>query len=229
MPITLTVGAGVSAPGQQVFIPIRLQTADVPVRAIQVHLAFNPIPFSSVVGRAGGFIPASWIVSSNLAAPGDLRFIVADPTGVGKSFDEGILFAGFTIAHNATPQSIPVNISFQDIRDQTNTQLAVTTTNGSITINPTILASNIATLTVTHPEAVRLDISPEVTSIPIGATQQYTAVCTLADSTTLTCTDHVRWISLTPAIATIDAAGLATGISAGEGRIMAQLLSPAVQ
>ena len=50
---------------------------------------------------------------------------------------------------------------------------------------------------------------------PKGATQQFTATGTFSDNTTQNLTSQVTWASATPAVATINAAGLATAVAVG--------------
>jgi Bacterial Ig-like domain (group 2) len=64
-------------------------------------------------------------------------------------------------------------------------------------------------------------MTPTSPSIAVGATQQFTATGTYQNSSTADITRSVTWNSATPAVATIDAAGLATGVSAGTSNITA--------
>jgi len=66
-------------------------------------------------------------------------------------------------------------------------------------------------------------VTPDGYSMPATNTQQYTATGTYSDSSTMDITGSVTWASATPAVATITAAGLATGISAGDSIISATL------
>jgi hypothetical protein len=223
---TLTVGTAIRAPGQEISLPIHLDTLGVLVRGIQVNIAFDPTPFTIVSCRLNLSIPPTWIFSSNLPSAGDLRFGALDPTGAGLPFNGTVFFVHFFISNNATPQTVAINVALQDIRDANSIVLPVIVTNGLVTVTTTILISNPAVLTVTHPTPVSLAILPTTASLQRGASQQYTAVCTLQDGSTLICTDHVQWISSAPEVATIGPTGLATGMSAGEAHITAQLTDP---
>lgn len=67
-------------------------------------------------------------------------------------------------------------------------------------------------------------VTPANTTIPNTTTQQYTAVGTYSDTTTMDITDDVVWSSDTPAVATIVAGtGLATAVGAGSTTISATL------
>ena len=60
-------------------------------------------------------------------------------------------------------------------------------------------------------------------SISIGASQQFTATGTYSDGSTQDVTSQARWTSSNTGVATIDAGGLATGISSGVTTISATL------
>jgi len=66
-------------------------------------------------------------------------------------------------------------------------------------------------------------VTPANPSISVGATQQFTATGTYSDNSTQNLTSQVAWVSATPTVATINAAGLATGVSAGTSSISATL------
>ena len=92
----------------------------------------------------------------------------------------------------------------------------------SITAAQDGVTSNTATLAVTPPAAlVSIAVTPSPVSIDEGQTQQFTATGTFDDSSTADLTSSVTWQSDTPSVATIDATGLATGVSAGPTLITA--------
>ena len=66
-------------------------------------------------------------------------------------------------------------------------------------------------------------MTPENPGILIGASQQFTAVGTYSDGSTRDITRQVTWISSESGVATINAGGLAMGISAGTTMISASL------
>src|SRR5205085_124447 len=55
-----------------------------------------------------------------------------------------------------------------------------------------------------------------------GKTQDFTATGTFSDHSTLNLTGQVTWTSATPAVASISAAGLATGLAVGTTSISAR-------
>ncbi len=60
-------------------------------------------------------------------------------------------------------------------------------------------------------------------TVAVGATDQFTATCTYTDSTTAPCTNSVSWSSDTLTVATVNPAGLVTGVSAGSAKITASV------
>ena len=60
-----------------------------------------------------------------------------------------------------------------------------------------------------------IEVTPAVSNIPIGTTQQYKALGVFSDGTSADMTTSVVWQSGTTTVATIDARGLATGFTAG--------------
>jgi Bacterial Ig-like domain (group 2) len=66
-------------------------------------------------------------------------------------------------------------------------------------------------------------VTPANPSVAAGATQQFTAIGTFSDNSTQDLTSQVSWTSDTPAVATIDATGLATGVTPGTANISATL------
>jgi len=83
--------------------------------------------------------------------------------------------------------------------------------------------SGTATLTVTPaaPSLSSIAITPTAPSIAIGATQQFAATGVYSDGTTQNLTSSVTWSSSSTTVAAINAAGLASGVSAGSTTITA--------
>ncbi len=72
------------------------------------------------------------------------------------------------------------------------------------------------------PLMVSIEVTPEG-SVPLGATQQFTATATFDDDSTSDVTAQVTWSSSDTGVATIDAAGLATSHTVGSADITATL------
>ena len=78
-------------------------------------------------------------------------------------------------------------------------------------------------LTVTPATLQSIAVTPVNPKIAKGATQQFTAMGTFSDSTTVNITSQVTWNSATTATATIDSSGLATSVTTGATNITASM------
>jgi hypothetical protein len=76
-------------------------------------------------------------------------------------------------------------------------------------------------LTVTGPTLVSVAVTPANPSVVKGKTEQFTATGTFSDNSTQNLTASVTWTSQTPGVATVNASGLATGVTAGTSKIQA--------
>ncbi len=93
---------------------------------------------------------------------------------------------------------------------------------GSTTITAalgTITAS--ATLNVNSTALISIALTPSAPSIALGTSQQFAAIGTYADGSTLDLTTSVTWISSSPSVATVNVSGLATSVSTGQSSISA--------
>jgi trimeric autotransporter adhesin len=68
---------------------------------------------------------------------------------------------------------------------------------------------------VANDTVTQLAVSPVNPTVQVGATSQFTATGTTAVGNTIDVTPGVSWSSSKPAIATVNSAGLLTGVSAG--------------
>ena len=95
---------------------------------------------------------------------------------------------------------------------------------GTTTITATLgSVSTTATLTVTNATVTLITVTPSSKTIAPGTKQNFNATGTFSDSTTQIITSDVVWASDTLSVATITAAGTATGVSAGTTNISATL------
>jgi uncharacterized protein YjdB len=83
--------------------------------------------------------------------------------------------------------------------------------NGTASLIVTALVKNIASIAV----------SPASASFAAGATQQFTATATYSDGTTGDITTTAAWTTANTGIATINSAGLATGVASGSTSVSA--------
>jgi Bacterial Ig-like domain (group 2) len=89
----------------------------------------------------------------------------------------------------------------------------ITATSGKVSGTANLTVATLASIAVT----------PNPASVGIGGTVQFTATGTFSDSSTANISSQVTWKSATPAVATISAAGLATGVTLGTSNITATL------
>ena len=69
----------------------------------------------------------------------------------------------------------------------------------------------------------QIGVTPANATVAPGGTQQFTATGTYSDSSTANITSQVTWMSSSPGVATINASGMATGVTAGTTTISASL------
>jgi trimeric autotransporter adhesin len=102
--------------------------------------------------------------------------------------------------------------------------LATGVATGSSTISATLSGVTGSTvLTVTAAALQSIAVTPANPSVAKGLTAQFTATGTFTDNSTSDLTTQVTWASGTASVATINTAGLATGVSAGTTTISAAL------
>lgn len=98
------------------------------------------------------------------------------------------------------------------------TAIAAGTANITASAQNTEASTNVI---VTASALNSIAIAPTNTTVTTGLTSQFTATGTFQDGTTQDLTTLVTWTSSTTTVATINTAGLATGVSAGTTTITA--------
>ncbi len=94
-------------------------------------------------------------------------------------------------------------------------------TTGNIVVTVSGVASNGVAFTVSPPTLVSIAVAPPNSNILKGTTQQFTATGTYCDGSTKDITASATWTSSIPSVATVNAAGLATGVGVGTTTIQA--------
>jgi len=69
-------------------------------------------------------------------------------------------------------------------------------------------------------------VTPATATVAPGCTEQFTATAVYSDNTESNATDVVQWVSDDPSIASVTAAGLATGLQEGDSAIRATWPGP---
>ena len=104
--------------------------------------------------------------------------------------------------------------------DATNSGVAATAAQGTTTITARAAGvSSSATLTVTTPTLVSITLSPQAATIPLGATQQFTATGVYTDGSTQDLTATATWSSSATVVAAINGSGLTAGLFQGTATI----------
>lgn len=112
------------------------------------------------------------------------------------------------------------NTSIATIENGTATAIAVGTANIEATLSG--ISSAPVKLTVISLSSIAVTPSSP-NNLPVGATQQFTAIGTYSDGSNADITSQVTWASDTTASVTISSAGLATGIVSGIANITATM------
>jgi len=156
------------------------------------------VPVSVTATGISGTItisPASATVASGLP----VTFTAIDNTGANVSGSVAWLSSNNTVA--------TVNASgIATTRAQGLTYITASANGGT---------SNVATLTVSPPILTALSITPAPASVPMGLPTQLTATGIFTDGLQIDITSQVSWTSANPAVATVDANGLVTGLVLG--------------
>ncbi len=106
--------------------------------------------------------------------------------------------------------------------DATNPGVAAGAAQGTTTITASAAGvSGSATLTVTAPTLASIAISPQDSTIPLGATQQFAATGFYTDGSTQDLTATATWSSSATVVAVINGSGLAAGEFQGTATIQA--------
>jgi uncharacterized protein YjdB len=108
--------------------------------------------------------------------------------------------------------------------DATGMATGLTAGTSTITATATSMQGN-ATLTVNNASANlnTITITPQLTSVPISTTVQFSATGTYGDGSTRDLSSLVTWTSSSPTVATVDVNGLFTALAAGTTTITATL------
>src|ERR1039458_2044548 len=89
----------------------------------------------------------------------------------------------------------------------------ISATSGSITGN--------ASLTVTPPVAVAVNVVPATLSLPLGSSSQLQAIATMSDGSQQTLSSSVTWQTSQSAMATVNAQGVVTAVGKGVAQVSA--------
>jgi MYXO-CTERM domain-containing protein len=166
----------------------------------------------TVAARAAAAVAIGNLPPANQMVEGTSRTLTATVTD-----QFGAPFAGATIDWSSSDAVLAV--------DSGGTITASATTSGSADITATVHGTAVAdTVTIdvipTPPVATTIDVAPTTATVTAGGTQQFTA--TVRDQYGAAMAgETVTWTSSDPAVATVDASGLATAVAAGSADVIA--------
>jgi uncharacterized protein YjdB len=155
-----------------------------------------------------------------------VKIAVTPPLSTITVGTKAVLKATATLS-NQTTSDVTAEVTWTSSAPKTATVSAGTVTAvapGSTTITAALGSlTATASVTVSSASLVSIAVSPGSASTGIGGAVAFTATATLSDKTTQDVTASAGWKSSSPAVATVSAAGLATGIAAGKATVTASV------
>ena len=185
----------------------------------------NNAQFAVVVSNSVGSALSNTAVLAVTAAP--LQSISVTPSVASISAGNTQLFTATGVFADQSTQSLTSNVNWNSSNPSVATVNSVGTARGASAGTTTITASvggvtsPGVTLTVTPAVLVSIAVTPVAASIAAGTSQPYVATGTFSNQTTQNISSTVNWVSSTTSTATINAAGVATGVAAGTTTISA--------
>lgn len=174
-------------------------------------------------------LPAAACGTNGEAEP-DLTSILVIPRTISTEVDQTQQYMAIAAYSDGSVADVTLQVSWEssdpDIADISETGLVTAKANGGATISASLEGvGDSATVQVGPPpkELVSIAVTPEIASVMVNQTKQYTATATYSDRSTSEITADVAWTSSDESVVTIDATGLATGRAAGTAAITATL------
>ncbi len=178
---------------------------------------------TTITATVGAFTDSSDLTVVNA----HLQSVSVNPATATIATGTAVQFTATGIFDDGSTQLLPSVTWFssaQNLLTVNSSGLATGVAAGSVTVTANSGGvSGTAAVTVTNATLVSLSVSPANSTMPIGATKQFTATGTFSDSRTQDVTLSVLWSSSTAATAAIDNKGLATSVAAGTSTISAAL------
>jgi uncharacterized protein YjdB len=236
-PVGLTLPIGIN----QQYVVTALYTdgssADLQSGAVWSSSSPAAATVNASTGMATTVGPGTTTITATVGAftdSSDLTVVNAHLQSVSVTPATATIAAGTTAQFSATGifddgstqllPSVTWSSSAQNLLTVNFTGLASGVAAGSVTLTADSGGvSGTAAVTVTNATLVSLSVSPVNSTMPIGATKQFTATGTFSDSSTQDITASVLWSSSTAASATINNKGLASSVAAGTSTISAAL------
>ena len=172
------------------------------------------------------FTPANiseWIAQSGDGVIGKYAFLVPDATpSTVFTFPSYVVsqFAGTPVSVSVGQLSVNGAVATGTVSFNSGDVVTVSPSVGNFpsgVLNCYLVSGKTNLAKVTFVSAlVSIAVTPNMLSLPVGVTQQFTATGTFSDNSTADLTSSATWTSSTPAIAAVNSAtGLANALSAG--------------
>jgi hypothetical protein len=145
------------------------------------------------------------------------------PKGLTQQFTATGHFSDSSTQDLTTPVTWSASGSAATINSSTGLATGVSVGTSMITASQGTITSSGVTLNVTAAVLQSIAVTPPSPSVAKGFTVQLTAIGTYSDSSTQNLTTSVTWASANTSVATINSAGVATGVAAGTTGITAKL------
>jgi uncharacterized protein YjdB len=180
---------------------------------------------SSQISATQGALSGS---STLTVTPAVVRSIKVMPVGASVAKGDGEQFTAIGTLSDGTSQDLTNQVTWMSdtpaVATINTTGLASTLSAGTSSITASLGAFSDSTTLTVGPAVLRsITVAPSGISIFKGDTMQFTATGTYSDGASLPLTGQVMWTTDTPAVATISAGGLASGLNAGSSTISAIL------
>lgn len=159
-----------------------------------------------------------------------LDSIALSPTAIGCAMGRSIQFTATGTYSDSSTQDLTNGVSWQSSQSAVATVssagVASCATLGSTTVSATLTGKvGATTLTVTAAELEQLGVTPGATNLAAGLVLQYVATGVYSDGSVVDVSATAGWASSAPSIATVNSAGVASGVSAGTATVSATLAS----
>jgi uncharacterized protein YjdB len=163
-------------------------------------------------------------------SPHVLQSIFVTPASPSVAIGQNQQFVATGLYADGSTQDLTSSVSWSSSQPAvtaiTSAGLASGLSGGSTTITAALGTVNAtATVSVNSLALVSIAVMPGNASIALGTNQQFAAIGTYADGSTLDLTTSVTWSSSVPSVATGNASGLATSASTGQTMITAAAAS----
>ena len=176
---------------------------------------------------SAGFLSVSGSTTLMVTVPPPvLQSISITPANPAVAIGQNQQFIATGLYSDGSTQNLTNSVSWNSsqtaVAQITNAGLAAGVSGGSTTITAAMGTINAAvTLNVNSPAIVSIAVTPANPSIALGTNQQFTAIGTYGDGSTLNLTTSATWSSSTPSVATAGPNGLAMSATTGQTSITA--------